>query len=93
MMAKKRDDRYSNAQELLADLEAIRRGQAPVRAHQRFDLSALEELENGEAIDGEAVAAERAAAIARYQVAVVVLGVVSVLAILVIILLALRLAS
>jgi serine/threonine-protein kinase len=92
MMAKKRDDRYSNAQELLADLEAIRRGQAPVRAHQRFDLSALEELENGEAIDGEAAAEEKAAAIARYQVAVVVLGVVSVLAILVIILLALRLA-
>lgn len=89
MMAKKRDDRYSGVEELLVDLEAVHKGQAPLRAHKRFDLSALEELEEGEALEGEGSAGS-AAAIARYQVAVVVLSAVSAVAIFVIILLALR---
>jgi len=89
MMAKKRDDRYSGVEELLVDLEAVHKGQAPLRAHKRFDLSALEELEEGEALEGEGSAGS-AAAIARYQVAVVVLSAVAAVAIFVIILLALR---
>ena len=41
MMAKRREDRYKNVEELLLDLEAIRNGQPPVQAHKRFDVSVL----------------------------------------------------
>jgi len=53
MMAKKRENRYSSVEELLADLEALRQGQPPIRAHRKFDVSDLEQLEKGEALEEE----------------------------------------
>lgn len=75
MMAKKKSDRYNNAEELLIDLESIRQGQPPVVAHQRFDVSALEQLEEGEAVTEEDYEYEDET-IARYKIAVLILGAV-----------------
>ena len=53
MMAKKKNERYQNCEELLIDLDALQRGQAPLRARQKFNLDALEELEHGMAVNME----------------------------------------
>ena len=50
-MAKKKKERYTNVEELLIDLEAIRDGQPPLRARQKFNIGALEQLEQGLAVD------------------------------------------
>jgi len=84
-MAKRRDDRYDNVEELLIDLEALREGKPPVRAHQRFDVSMLEQLEEGDAVEtreheyGEDL-------ITRYRVALLILGTISVISVLIIVL-------
>ncbi len=75
MMAKKKSDRYNNAEELLIDLESIQQGQPPVAAHQRFDVSELEQLEEGEAVTEEDYEYEDET-IARYKIAVLILGAV-----------------
>ncbi|HUW20721.1 MAG TPA: serine/threonine-protein kinase [Sedimentisphaerales bacterium] len=91
MMAKRKEDRYNNMEELLTDLEAVRDGQPPLRAHKRFDFSALEQLEEGEPLEiEEKPTVYREETIARYQVAVMVLAAVAAVAILVIVLLVLR---
>ncbi len=73
MMAKRKENRYDNAEELLADLQAVRDGQVPMRAHTRFDVSVLEQLEQGEDIEqGENVYEQQK--IARYRTALVILG-------------------
>jgi serine/threonine-protein kinase len=54
MMAKKKNDRYTNMEELLTDLKAIRDGHSPLRARQKFNLDALEQLEQGLAINSDA---------------------------------------
>jgi len=73
MMAKRKENRYDNADELLADLQAVRDGQAPMRAHTRFDISVLEQLEQGEDVEqGENVYEQQK--IARYRTALVILG-------------------
>jgi serine/threonine protein kinase len=91
MMAKHKEDRYNNMEELLVDLEALRAGQPPLRAHKRFDLSELEKLEEGEAIESEQETRiyedER---VARYQVAVLILGALVTIAVVVVILLLLK---
>ena len=61
MMAKNKTDRYSNVQELLVDLEAVRNGQPPIRAHKRFDISMLEQLEQGKALETEVETSDIAA--------------------------------
>ncbi len=86
MMAKRKEDRYNNVEELLIDLEAVRNGRPPIRAHKRFDVSVFEQLEDGKAVragdepDGEGAAE-------RYRVAALVLGVVAAVFFLIIILL------
>lgn len=76
MMAKKREERYTNIDELLTDLNAVRDGDAPVRARQKFDFESLGQLEDGAVIhyddDHETTYSE--AAIAKYKVMVVILG-------------------
>ena len=49
MMAKKREDRYRNCTVLLEDLKAVRNGDPPLQAHQKFDATVLADLESGHA--------------------------------------------
>ena len=86
MMAKRREDRYSSAEELLTDLDAVREGQPPLRAHKRFDVSVLEQLEDGDAIEAEE-GVSREETIAHYKIALLILGAVSAVFFLIIILL------
>ncbi len=89
MMAKNKAERYSNVDELLVDLKAVRAGQAPVRAHRRMDVSMLEQLEDGETVDlSERVDVEQI--VTRYKTLILVLGAVAVVLLLVIVMLLLR---
>jgi len=75
MMAKKKQDRYSNTEELLVDLECVRNGQPPLRARQKFNFDALEQLEQGIAVDMDDTD-ERLydeATVTRYKVGMVIL--------------------
>lgn len=45
MMAKDRDERYDNTAALLEDLKSIERGEPPLQARRKFDLSKLAEIE------------------------------------------------
>jgi len=92
MMAKRKDDRYKNVEELLTDLEAVRNGQPPLRAHKRFDVSALEQLENGEAIEDQQEVYLRDT-VARYRIGILILSAVAGGLLLVILLLVLRLMT
>jgi serine/threonine-protein kinase len=89
MMAKNRDDRYSNIEELLVDLKAVRAGQAPVRAHKRIDVSALERLEDGNSVEASAeVDVEQK--IGRYKTTILILAAAMVFLLLIVILLLFR---
>jgi serine/threonine-protein kinase len=44
MMAKKREDRYPSTKELIIDLEALLRGEAPLMARKKYDNVLLENL-------------------------------------------------
>jgi serine/threonine protein kinase len=89
MMAKNKAERYGNCDELLADLKAVRAGDAPMRAHKRIDVSVLGQLEDGEAVKEQEQADEQQI-IMRYKTTVLVMGAVSVILLLVIIMLLLR---
>ena len=84
MMAKRKEDRYNSVEELLADLEAVRNGQPPMRAHKRFDVSMLEQLEDGATVESSEQL-YREDIITRYRIATLVLGSVAVVLVLVII--------
>ena len=73
MMAKRKEDRYKDAEELLTDLEAIRNGQTPLRAHKRFDVSMLEQLGKGQTIEARQEP-HKEEAITRYRLAILILG-------------------
>ncbi len=86
MMAKKKQDRYNNVEELLLDLEAVRNGQSPLQARRRFNIDTLEQLEQGLPIDFE-TADEKLydeETITRYRVGLVILIALVVVLILVI---------
>jgi len=51
MMAKDRDNRYRNMDELITDLRAVREGRPPLLARQKFNVEALEQLEEGMALE------------------------------------------
>jgi len=76
MMAKHREDRYKDVDELLMDLEALRQGRPPVRARQHFDVSVLEQLEEGDVVEPEEQP-DVEEVITKYRLAVIVLGVVT----------------
>jgi len=51
-MAKNRDDRYRTTEDMLEDLEAVRRGEPPPHAHQNVDLNDLAQVEEkGKTVD------------------------------------------
>jgi serine/threonine-protein kinase len=79
MMAKDRNNRYRNMEELVTDLRAVREGRPPLLARQKFNVEALEELEEGMALETmvgeEKVYSEEV--IGKYRISVIVLGVLS----------------
>jgi serine/threonine protein kinase len=89
MMAKRREKRYKNIEELLIDLEALRNGQPPIQAHKRFDVSVLEQLEEGEAIEVKGKAYQEDT-IASYRMAILILSTVAAIFFVVIVLLLLK---
>jgi serine/threonine protein kinase len=89
MMAKRRENRYKNIEELLIDLEALKNGQPPIQAHKRFDISVLEQLEEGEAVEDKEKVIEEDT-IANYRMAILILSTVAAISLVVIVLLLLR---
>ena len=53
MMAKQKKLRYSTAEELLTDLDAIRKGEPPLQARRKFNVDSLRQLQEGASIDME----------------------------------------
>ncbi len=86
MMAKHKENRYKNVEELLTDLEALRDGRPPLRAHKRIDVSQFAQLEKGSAVEAKEEVYE-SQTIANYRVAILILSTVAVVSILIIILL------
>ncbi len=75
MMAKRKEDRYNDIEELLTDLEALRQGQPPLQAHRRFDVSMLEQLEKGDAVEVKEEGYKEET-IAQYRMAILILSMV-----------------
>ena len=87
MMAKRKQDRYATAEELLTDLDAVRKGEPPLQARRKFNLDALEQLKQGDSFDfapEEKIYHEDT--IARYRVWILLLSSVTAILILIIIL-------
>lgn len=76
MMAKSVEDRYQNCDELLADLDAVKRGDPPIRARGKFDMGGLEQLEEGDAIqlDDTADKMYSEQLVTKYKVGIVILS-------------------
>jgi serine/threonine-protein kinase len=85
MMAKRKEDRYNNVEELLMDLEAVRNGLPPVRAHKRFDVSVYEQLEKKGVVPEAEEKVYKEDTIARYRIVTLVLGAVAAIMLLIII--------
>jgi len=76
MMAKDRKERYSTMQEVITDLEAVREGRPPLVARQKFNVEALGQLEEGDAIQLTESGKKLSPAeiVAKYRVLIIVLG-------------------
>ncbi|MCP4261000.1 MAG: serine/threonine protein kinase [Planctomycetes bacterium] len=88
MMAKKKEDRYNDVEELLTDLKALREGQTPLQAHKRFDVSMLKQLEDGDVVEKEE--GYRDETVAHYRMAILILSTVVVVSVLIILILLLK---
>jgi len=79
MMAKKKEDRHANMEELLDDLKAVNDGKPPLLARQKFNLGALEQLEEGLAIkpDSSTDKLYSEEAVTRYRVGLVIMAAVA----------------
>jgi serine/threonine-protein kinase len=79
MMAKDRENRYRNMDELMTDLRAVREGRPPLLARQKFNVEALEQLEEGMALEtmvgDEKMYSEEL--IGKYRMIVIILGALS----------------
>ncbi|MHC4532654.1 MAG: serine/threonine protein kinase [Planctomycetota bacterium] len=82
MMAKKKENRYNDIEELLVDLNALRQGQTPLQAHKRFDVSMLQQLENGDIVEKEE--GYREEAVAQYRMAILILSIAVVVSVVII---------
>jgi serine/threonine-protein kinase len=89
MMAKHKENRYKNVEELLTDLEALRNGRPPLRAHKRFDVSQFAQLGKGSVVEAKEEVYE-SQALANYRMAILILSTVAVVFFLIIVLLLLR---
>ena len=85
MMAKKKENRYNDIEELLVDLNALREGQTPLQAHKRFDVSILQQLENGDVVEKEEAYKEET--FAQYRMAILILSIAVVVSFVVILIL------
>ncbi|MHC4096960.1 MAG: serine/threonine protein kinase [Planctomycetota bacterium] len=92
MMAKKKRNRYNDVAELLEDLEAVRNGQTPIRAHSRMDVSMYRQLEDGVDIVFEDDVYKKEIS-QRYRATIVLLSTIIVFAVLMIIVLLVYLIS
>lgn len=72
MMAKRKENRYNDIEELLTDLEALRQGQPPLQAHRRFDVSMLKQLGKGDTVEKEV--GYKQETIAQYRMAILILS-------------------
>jgi serine/threonine protein kinase len=90
MMAKDRDNRYKNMEELMTDLKAVQQGGPPLLARQKFNVEALEQLEEGMAIETpaghDAMVSDEI--LDKYRMGLIALGIFSLLLILTIVLMA-----
>jgi serine/threonine-protein kinase len=77
MMAKRRENRYKNIEELLIDLKALQNDQPPLQAHKRFDVSMLEQLSKGNTVEVEEKKTYTEETLAKYRMAILILSVLS----------------
>jgi serine/threonine-protein kinase len=90
MMAKDKQERYNNIDELLKDLQAVREGRPPMRAHKRFDVSMLEQIEEA-AVDKAEMKQSKEKAAEQYKILSVVFGIAAVVLLLIVIVLSIQL--
>lgn len=90
MMAKNKRDRYASAEELMMDLESVSRGEPPLRARRKFNVTDFQQLQKGEVVEIEPeIKTYTENVINKYRVTITVLvSVVAVLVLLVIFLFA-----
>lgn len=92
MMAKNRDERYKSMEEVITDLEAVLSGKPPLLARHKFNVEALEELEEGLAIETQMdqTRSYTEEVVAKYKIVIFILGALCGILGLVIILLLMR---
>lgn len=73
MMTKNRDERYKTMDVVIEDLESVKQGRTPLMARQQFNVEALGEFEEGEAIEtvGSGFSDETAT---QYRIGLMILG-------------------